>query len=45
MPRCPSVFMYWWRFAVSHYFADVLGTEAVDVVALAETLNQQGKRR
>lgn len=36
--------MYWWRFAVVHYLAEVLGPEIEDVVALAGVLNRQGKR-
>jgi Putative transposase len=36
--------MYWWRFTVINYLAEVLGAEAEDVGALDEMLKQQGKR-
>jgi Putative transposase len=39
------VLMYWWRFAVIRYFAEVLGTAVEDVDAFDEKLKQQGKRR
>lgn len=39
------VLMYWWRFAVVQYFAEVLGAAVEDVGAFDETLKQQGKRR
>jgi hypothetical protein len=36
--------MYWWRFAVVHYLADVLGPVVDDVRALDDELSRQGKR-
>jgi len=38
------VHMYWWRFAVVHYLAEVLATDAEDLGALDETLKSHGKR-
>lgn len=36
--------MYWWRFAVCKYLAEVLRADAGIVSALNQTLEQQGKR-
>jgi Putative transposase len=36
--------MYWWRFAVSKYLAEVLGTKAENAESLTRTLQWQGKR-
>jgi hypothetical protein len=36
--------MYWWRFVVVHYLAEVLRSEVLDVDALDQVLNRQGKR-
>jgi len=36
--------MYWWRFAVVHYLAQVLGTRAEDVDAFDGELDHQSKR-
>jgi hypothetical protein len=38
------VLMYWWRFAVVHYLASVLGSEAEDLDAFGEVLGRQSKR-
>jgi hypothetical protein len=36
--------MYWWRFAVVRYLAEVLGADIENTGALDETLKQQSKR-
>jgi Putative transposase len=36
--------MYWWRFAVVHYLAEVLGAQVEDVGALNAVLSRQSKR-
>jgi hypothetical protein len=38
------VLMYWWRFTVINYLAEVLGADAEDVGAFDEMLKRQGKR-
>jgi Putative transposase/Transposase zinc-binding domain len=38
------VLMYWWRFVVVHYLAEVLAADAEHLGALDETLKRQGKR-
>jgi len=38
------VLMYWWRFTVINYLADVLRADAEDVGALDEMFDRQGKR-
>lgn len=36
--------VYWWRFVVVHYLAEMLGPDAEDLAALIGALNRQGKR-